>query len=110
VANDICSCAAVFYCSHKTKYAEVTWAEKSAKQLVENYWVEILGGCCAQLFVKAAIMRKNVCGFAVPKFGCNNMGVVVYGTQHQRPLLEKQARSDVLRYLKNLVLTSCIGS
>jgi hypothetical protein len=110
VANNICSCAAVFYCSHKQKYAEVTWAEKSAKQSADNYWVEILGGCCVQLIVKAAIMGQNVCSAAVPKFGCNNMGMVLHATQHRWPLLENQAQSDLLRYFKNLVLMSRIGS
>ncbi len=55
LANIICSCAAVFYCFSKDKCAEVTWVEKSTKRLADNYPVKILGGCCAQLIVKAAI-------------------------------------------------------
>jgi hypothetical protein len=96
VANNICSCAAVLVCSYEGKYADVTWAEKSNKRSVDNYRAEILGGCCAQLIVKAAITGRNVAGSAILEYGCNNMGVVLHGTQHRRPLLEKQAQSDIL--------------
>ncbi len=78
--------------------------------MADNYQAEILGGCCAQLIVKVAIRGQNVRGSAVPKFGCDNMGVVLHGTQHRCPLLEKQAQADVLQYFKHLVLTFHIGS
>jgi hypothetical protein len=109
VANNICSCAAVFYCSYEGKYADVTWAEKSNKRSADNYRAEILGGCCAQLIVKAAITGRNVAGSAIPEYGCDNMGVVLHGTQHCCPLLEKQAQSDILQYFKRLISTSRIG-
>ena len=85
------------YCSYEGKYADVTWVEKSNKRLGDNYRAEILGGCCAQLIVKAAITRRKVAGSAIPKYGYYNMGMVLHGTQHRRPLLEKQAQSDILR-------------
>jgi hypothetical protein len=100
VANNVCSCAVVIYCSHDKKYAEVTWVEKSSKQLADIYQTKILGGCCAQLLVKATITGRNVQGLGTPKYRCNNMGVVYHGTHHHQPLLEKQAQSDVLRYFK----------
>ncbi len=78
VANNVCSCAVVIYCSHNNKYAEVTWVEKSTKKLANNYGAKILGGCYAQLLVKAAITGRNVLGSATPKFGCDNMGVVLH--------------------------------
>jgi hypothetical protein len=78
-------------------------------RLADNYRAEILGGCCAQLIVKAAITGHNVAGSAIPEYGCNNMGVVLHGTQHCCPLLEKQAQSDILRYCKRLISTSHIG-
>jgi hypothetical protein len=109
VANNICLCAAVFHCSYEGKYADVTWAEKSNKRSADNYRAEILGGCCAQLIVKAAFTGCNVAGSAIPEYGCNNMGVVLHGSQHHCPLLEKQAQSDILRYFKCLISTSCIG-
>jgi hypothetical protein len=79
------------------------------KRLADNYRAEILGGCCAQLIVKAAVAGRGVLGSATPCFGCDNMGVVLHGTNYRRPLLEKQAQSDVLRYFKQLILESRIG-
>jgi hypothetical protein len=109
VANDVCACAAVFYCTHEDKYVDVTWVKKSSKLSADNYRAEILGGCCAQLIVKAAIAGRNVLGSPIPHFGCNNMGIVLHGNDSRRPLLEKQAQADVLRYFKQLILESRIG-
>lgn len=60
VANNVCSYMAVsvFHCMHKDKYADVMWVEKSIKQLANNYLAEIVGGCCAQLIMKAVISGK----------------------------------------------------
>ncbi len=91
------------------KYAEVTWVERSSKRSVDNYRAEILGGCCAQLIVKASVTGRGVMGAATPSFGCDNMGVVLHGNNVRRPLLEKQAQADVLRYFKQLILESRIG-
>jgi hypothetical protein len=88
---------------------EVTWVERSTKRSVDNYRAEILDGCCAQLIVKAAVAGRGVLGLATPCFGCDNMGVVLHGTNYWRPLLEKQTQSDVLRYFKQLILESQIG-
>ena len=106
VANDVCSCAVVLHCTQEDKYTKVTWVERSTKRLASNYRAEILGGCCAQLTVKAAIAGRGVLGLATPCFRCDNMGVVLHGTNYRRPLLEKQAQSDVLWYFKQLVLES----
>ena len=91
------------------KYAEVTWVERSSNRSVDNYRAEILGGCCAQLIVKASVTGRGVMGAATPSFGCDNMGVVLHGNNVRRPLLEKQAQADVLRYFKQLILESRIG-
>ena len=109
VANDVCLCAVVLHSTREDKYADVTWVERSTKRSADNYRAEILGGCCAQLIVKAAVAGRGVLGSATPCFGCDNMGVVLHGTNYWCPLLEKQAQSDVLRYFKQLISESRIG-
>ncbi len=103
VANDECSCAVALHCTWEDKYAEVTWVERSSKCSADNYCAEILGGCCAQLIVKASVAGRGVLGAATPSFGCDNMGVVLHGNNVRRPLLEKQAQAGVLRYFKQLI-------
>jgi hypothetical protein len=44
LTNNICACAAVFYCSHTNQYADVTWVEKSTKKAAYNYPAKIWGG------------------------------------------------------------------
>ncbi len=45
LANNACTCAAVFYCSHTNQYADVTWVEKSTKKAANNYRAKIsIGG------------------------------------------------------------------
>ena len=109
VANNVCLCAVVLYCTPEDKYADVSWLERSTKRSADNYRAEILGGCCTQLIVKAAIAGRGVLGSATPCFGCDNMGVVLHGTNYWRPLLEKQAQLDVLWYFKQLISESRIG-
>ena len=106
VANDVCSWAVVPHCPREDKYAEVTWVERSTKRSTDNYRAEIFGRCCAQLIVKVAVAGRGVLGSATPCFGCDNMGVVLHGTNYRRPLLKKQEQSDVLRYFKQLVSKS----
>ena len=79
------------------------------KRLADNYRAEILGRCCTQLIVKAAIAGRGVMGSATPCFGCDNMGVVLHGTIYRCLLLEKQAQSDVHPYFKQLISESWIG-
>ena len=62
LANNVCACAAVFYCSHTNQYADVTWVEKSTNKAANNYHAKILGVCSTQLIIKAAITRRNVLG------------------------------------------------
>ena len=109
VANDVCLCAVVLHCTGEDKYAGVTWVEQSTKCSADNCCTKILGGYCAQLIVKAAAAGRGVLGLATPCFGCDNMGVVLHGTNFWRPLLEKQAQSDVLWYFKQLISESQIG-
>ncbi len=47
-------------------------------------------------------VRSACAGLAVPRFGCNNIGVVLHSTNHCCLLLKKQAQSDVLRYFKSV--------
>jgi hypothetical protein len=44
LSNNVCACAAVFYCSYTNQYVDVTWVEKSTKKAANNYRAEILGG------------------------------------------------------------------
>jgi hypothetical protein len=44
LANNVCACAAVIYCSYTNQYVDVTWAEKSTKKALNNYRAKILGG------------------------------------------------------------------
>ena len=90
LANNVCACASVIYCSHTDQFADVTWVEKSTKQAANNYRAEILGGCSTQLTIKAAIMGRNVVGHHTPKVGCDNMGVVHHSNHPRHPMFEKQ--------------------
>jgi hypothetical protein len=44
LANNVCACAPVFYCSYTNQYPDVTWVEKSTKKAANNYSTKILGG------------------------------------------------------------------
>jgi hypothetical protein len=109
LANNVCTCATVIFCSHMTQYADVTWVKKSTKKSANYYCAEIFGGCSTQLIIKAAITGRNVLGHGTLTAGCDNMGVVRHGNSPQRPMLEKQPQSDVLRYFKGLMASSRIG-
>jgi hypothetical protein len=90
LANNVCACASVIYCSHTDQFTDVTWVEKSRKQAANNYRAEILGGCSTQLIIKATIKGHNLVGHHTPTVGCNNIGVVCHGNNPCYPLLEKQ--------------------
>jgi hypothetical protein len=107
LANTVCTCAAVFYCSH-TNQADITWVEKSTKKAANNYHAKILGGCSTQLIIKVAITGRKVMGHGSLTVGCDNMGAVQHGNSPQRPMLEKQPQSDVLLYFKGLMALSRI--
>jgi hypothetical protein len=98
LANNVCACVAVFYCSHTNQYADITWVEKSTRKAANNYRAKILGGCSTELIIKAAITGRNVLGHGTLTMWCNNMGVVQHGNSLRCPMLEKQPQSDVLRY------------
>jgi hypothetical protein len=109
LANNVCACAAVLYCSHTSQYADVTWVEKSTKKAANNYRTEILGGCSTQLIIKAAITERNILDHGPLTVGCDNMGVVQHGNSPRYPILEKKPQSDILRYFKGLMTLSRIG-
>ena len=88
----------------------MTWVEKSSKASADNYWAKILGGVGAQLLVKAAVTGCHVAGAHTLGYGCNNLGVVIHGNNCRRPMLEKQAQSDVLCLFKLFISSSRIGS
>jgi hypothetical protein len=90
LANNVCACVVVIYCSHMSQYADVTWVEKSTKKASTNYRTEILGGCSTKLIIKAAITGRNVLAHDTLTVGCDNMGVVRHGNSPQCPILEKQ--------------------
>ena len=79
LANNVCTCAAVIYCSLTNQYVDVTWVEKSTKKAANNYCAKILGGCSTQLIIKVAITGRNVLGHGMLTVGCNHMGVVRHG-------------------------------
>jgi hypothetical protein len=106
LANNVCACAAVIYCSHPNQFTDVTWVEKSTKKAANNYRTEILGGCSTQLIIQAAITGRNVLSHGTLTVGCNYMGVVRHGNSPQHPMLEKQPQSDVLQYFKGLMASS----
>jgi hypothetical protein len=109
LANIVCTCASVLYCSQTNQYADVTWVEKSIKKAATNYHTKILGGGSTQLIIKAAITGRNVLSHGPLTVGSNNMGVVRHGNSPWHPMLEKQPQSDVLRYFKGLRALSRIG-
>jgi hypothetical protein len=106
LANNVCACAVVIYCSHMNQYADVTWVEKSTKKAANNYPAEILRGFSTRLIINAAITGRNVLGHGTLTVGCNNMRVVRHGNSPRRPMLEKQPQSDVLRYFNYLMASS----
>jgi hypothetical protein len=108
LANNVCACARVFYCSHTNQYADTTRVEKSTKKAANNYPAKILGACSTQLIIKVAITGRNILGHGPLTVGCNNMGVVQHGNSPRCPILEKQPQSDVLRYFKDLMALSRI--
>jgi hypothetical protein len=109
LANNVCACAAVFYCSHTNQYTDVAWVEKSTKKAANNYHTKILGACSTQLIIKVAITGRSVLDHDPLTVGFNNMGVVQHGNSPRRPMLEKQPQLDVLRYFKGLMALSRIG-
>jgi hypothetical protein len=76
LANKVCACTAVIYCSHTNQYVDITWVEKSTKKAANNYHTKILEGCSTQLIIKAAITGHNVLGHGTLTVGCDNMGVM----------------------------------
>ena len=70
LANNVCTCAAVIYCSHTNQYMDVTWVEKSTKKAANNYRAKILGGCSTQLIIKVVITGHNVLGHGTLTVGC----------------------------------------
>ena len=44
LANNVCACAAVIYCSHTIQDVNITWVEKSTEKAANNYRAKILGG------------------------------------------------------------------
>ncbi len=109
LANNVCACAVIIYCSHTNQCVDVTQIEKSTKKAANNYRAKILGGCSTQLIIKAAITGCNVLGHGRLTVGCDNMGVVQHGNSPRHPMLEKQPQSDVLWYFKGLMASSRIG-
>ncbi len=109
LANNVVTCAAVFYCYHTSQNADITWVEKSTKKAANNYCAGILGACSTQLIIKAAITGRNMLGHGPHTVECNNMGVVRHGNSPQCPMLETQPQSDILQSFKGLIALSRVG-
>ena len=109
LARDVCACVVAFHCTATTKFADLTWAERSTPQIATNYRGEILGGLAAQLFLKIVLDGRPTVGISPPRIGCDNMGVVKHAETARRPLVEKQVQADVLRPFKSLIAASNPG-
>lgn len=103
LALDVCSCAAIIHRTDTGQRAKVTWVEKSDPFTADNYRAELLGGIALQLMLQVAVDGKFTGLQPKPRFGCDNRGVVHHGNHPCRPMPEKQAQADVLRYYKRLV-------
>jgi hypothetical protein len=103
LANNVCACTEIIYCSHMNQYASITWVEKIPKKAANNFRAKILGGCSTQMIIKAAITGCNVLCHCKVRVGCDNMGVAQHGNSLHYPMLEKQPQSDVLQYFKGLM-------
>ena len=80
VATDVCSAAVVIYCKITKQSISVAWVEKTNHKSADNYNAEILGGIAAQLITKAVLTNHQVHPSIQPRIGCDNLGVVKYGT------------------------------
>jgi hypothetical protein len=58
----------------------MTWVERNSKASADNYLEEILGEIGAQLLVKAPVTGHHMAVSHIPKYGCNNMGVMIHRT------------------------------
>jgi hypothetical protein len=103
VALDVCSCAVVFRDRFSGDTARVSWVEKSNNYTADNYRAELLGGIAIQLLLKVATDGKYIPRDLRPQCGCDNSTVVWHGNHPRRPMPEKQAQADLLRYYKRLV-------
>ncbi len=75
LANNVCACAAVIYCSYRNQYADVNWVEKSTKKAANHYRAEILGGCSTQLIIKVGITGGKRCWV----MACSLWGAITWG-------------------------------
>jgi hypothetical protein len=103
IALDVCSCAAVFRDKVSNESARVTWVEKSDAHTADNYMAKLLGAIAIQLILKVASDGKYIPRNLCPLCGCDNKTVVYHGNHPCRPMPEKQAQADLLRYYKRLV-------
>jgi hypothetical protein len=103
IATDACSCAFIILRSNTGDQAKVTSVKRSDVHTADNYRAELLGAIALQLLVKVALDGKYVNKDMRPCFGCDNKTVVFHGNHPYRPMPEKQARADLLRYFKYLV-------
>jgi hypothetical protein len=103
IANDACSCAAIILRRDTGDQAKVTWVERSDVHTADSYHAELLGAIALQLLVKVALDGKYINRDMRPRFGCNDKTVVFHGNHPYRPMPEKQAQADLLRYYKLLV-------
>ena len=106
MAPEVCSSASIILRSDTGDRAVVTWVEKSDVHTADNYRAELLGAIALQLLVRVALDGKYICKDMRPRFGCDNKTVVFHGNHPYRPMPEKQAQADLLRYLKLLVRES----
>jgi hypothetical protein len=106
IATDACSCASIILRTDTGDRAKVTWVERSDVHTADNYRAELLGAIALQLLVKVALDGKYLNKDMRPRFGCDNKTVIFHCNHPYRPMPEKQAQADLLRYFKYLVWES----
>jgi hypothetical protein len=106
IATDVCSWLPIILRTDTGDRAVVTWVEKSDVHTADIYRAELLGAIALQLLVKVALHEKYISKDMRPRFGCDNKTVVFHGNHPHRPMPEKQAQADLLRYLKFLARKS----
>jgi hypothetical protein len=66
-----------------------------------------LGSIAIQLLLQVVREGKYIPRDLPPQCGCDNKTVVWHGNHPRRPMPEKQAQADLLRYYKRLVRDAC---
>ena len=101
IAPDVSSCGVIII-DTSTNY-KLTLSIAEQNMTADNYRGEILGAIMALLIFKAAITNQTAVYRASMECHCDNMGVVIHANDPFKILKEKQAQSDMLSLLQQLI-------